>query len=275
MKYGVLALLALGVSLHADVKDTTREQKTFQMQGGERRLIVDGVNDSITVIGYSGNTVEVTVDGTWRADDNNYLADAKREVRVDMTQNGNTVKLYVDGPFRERNRGRDHSERHYDVHFEFNVKVPMDAYLELRTVNGGSVKVQGSDADYDVHNVNGGIDLKDMTGSGMVNTVNGAINVNFRQNPRKDCSFKTVNGGIDVSFQPALSANLSMKTFNGQVYSDFDVVTLPLQQATVEQQGMKKIYSRDRQMRVRAGSGGPELKFDTLNGTIRLMDHQK
>ncbi len=275
MKYGAMALLAISVSLHADVKDTKHEQRTFAMTGGERRLIVDGVNDSITVTGYSGNTVEVTVDGTWQADDDRYLADAKRDVKVDMTQSGNTVKLYVDGPFRDRNGPRNHGERHYNVHFDFNVKVPMDAYLELRTVNGGSVKVQGSDGDFDVHNVNGGIDLKDMTGSGMVNTVNGPINVSFRQNPRKDCKFKTVNGGIDVVFSSALSANLTMKTFNGQVYSDFDVVTLPLQQATVEQEGMKKIYSRDRLMRVRAGNGGPELQFDTLNGTIRLMDHQK
>ncbi len=274
MKIKMLSIVALGVSIgfgQAAVEERHRTEKSFPMTAGARRLIVDGVNDQIEVTGYNGNDVQVVVDERWRADSAEFLAEAKRDIRLDMSEQGGIVKLYVDGPFRNRNGYRNHGEQHYRVSFDFQVKVPMDAFLELRTVNGGSIKVNGSDGDFDIHNVNGGIEMRDLTGSGFVQTVNGGIKVGFRQNPRKECSFKSVNGAIDAEFQPALSADMQMKTFNGQMFTDFEVSTLPSVIPAGEVEGRKHIYRSDRFTRVRAGSGGPEFKFETLNGTIRII----
>ena len=276
LAFAAVALSVSALPAYSDVEDRQKTERTFQLGGGSRKLIVDGINDRIDVTGYNGNVVEVVVNERWRADSADYLAEAKRDVRLDMTQTGNEVKLYVDGPFRDRDRNVNyHGRQHYDVSFEFQIRVPVDAALDLRTVNGGSVNVNNSDADFDIRNVNGGIELREMGGSGSATTVNGSVRVAFKRNPTKDCTFKTVNGAIDTEFLAGLSADIETKTFNGQAYTDFDVTALPAVMPATEQHGTKNVYRTDRWTHVRAGSGGPHFKFDTLNGTIRITNRNK
>jgi hypothetical protein len=74
---------------------------------------------------------------------------------------------------------------------------------------------------------------------------------------------------VDVWFQSGLNADLKFKKLNGGIYTDFDVTALPQTVAGGTSDG-KFVYRSDRKMAGRAGKGGPELTFDTLNGSIRL-----
>ena len=147
----------------------------------------------------------------------------------------------------------------------------VNALLDLRTVNGGDVRVEKSDGDFQLRNVNGAIEMSDAGGSGSVKTVNGGIKVSFRQNPKAPCSFKTVNGEIAAYFQPNLSADFRLKTLNGDAYTDYELAALPGILPAAGQQGLRHIYRTDRQVRLRSGSGGPEHEFETLNGAIRIL----
>src|SRR4051812_38523300 len=81
--------------LHAAVVENNTTQKTFTYFGGSgRKLIIDDVNGSIDVTGYNGTQVEVTVDERWRADSSEKMQEARRDVKLDMSQQGNTVRLY-------------------------------------------------------------------------------------------------------------------------------------------------------------------------------------
>jgi len=137
---------------------------------------------------------------------------------------------------------------------------------------GGDVRVESTTGDFDVANVNGGIEMREVAGSGPVHTVNGKISVLFARNPAKNCSFKTVNGSIETSFRPGLAADVRVKTFNGQAYTDFDVIPLPALSPVSERRDGKFIYRTDRSTGLRIGNGGPEFNFDTLNGSIRIIN---
>jgi DUF4097 and DUF4098 domain-containing protein YvlB len=113
------------------------------------------------------------------------------------------------------------------VIYDFEIKVPAATMLRLATINGGEVRVDNTTGDFDVANVNGGIEMNEVAGSGPVHTVNGRISVVFSKNPTKDSSFKSVNGTIEASFRPGLSADVRVKTFNGHAYTDFDATPLP------------------------------------------------
>jgi len=67
----------------------------------------------------------------------------------------------------------------------------------ISTVNGGDLTAEGIGR-FDIRNVNGGIRMTGITGSGSVHTVNGPVTVHFARNPTEQCDFKTVNGGIDA-----------------------------------------------------------------------------
>ena len=52
--------------------------------------------------------------------------------------------------------------------------------------------------------------------------------------------------------------------------SDFEVTALPQKTQAGESKNGKFVYRSDGKAAGRAGKGGPELSFDTLNGDIRL-----
>src|SRR5262249_5033112 len=144
-------------------------------------------------------------------------ADAERDVRLDFSEQQPTVEAVV----RDRGhhvcgeRGRDDErwERvHYDVRFDFTVRVPRETRIRLCTINGGDLIVTGTEGAFDVDNVNGRIEMSAVAGSGHARTVNGPVKVSFTANPTEASSFKTVNGNVDVSFVDGLSADFSMKT---------------------------------------------------------------
>jgi hypothetical protein len=260
--------LVLGLCQAAEERNTTR--RSFAVVPTSAKLIVDTVDGHIRVTGYSGSQIEVSVEERWRGDNQEKLLEARRDIRLDMTQEGNAVRLYVDGPFRCRGNCGSNGDRGYSARFDFDVRVPVQTILDLRTVNGSRVDVDNVEGDFSVRNVNGPIRMKGLAGSGAAHTVNGGVAVAFKQNPKESVSLKTVNGEIDANFLPGLSANLRVKTFNGEVWTDFDTVPLPAVAEKGQREGSRFVYKRDREARLRVGAGGPEHSFETLNGSIQI-----
>jgi hypothetical protein len=236
-------------------------------------LEIDGMNGSIEVTGQPGGAIEVVIERTIRADSDQKMAEAKRDVRLDVSAGSRLARLYVDGPWRCKDGEVNYRGRRYygyEVRHDFRVRVPANTKLRLKTVNHGDIRIERTAGDFDVRNINGSIHMTEVEGSGHVYALNGKVQVVFRANPRSASSFGSLNGAVDVSFQPALSADLRLKTFNGSVYTDFDVTSLPPTASVAERRDGKFIYRSDRFYGVRAGAGGPELKFDAFNGNIYI-----
>ena len=251
-------------------------QRTFPLGSGARKLIVENINGTIRVTGDSGNDVRATVRERFTADTPELLATGRNEVRVEMKQEGNTVRLYLDGPFRDRREYR--RTEGYRFRHEFELQVPRDIDVELKTVNAGKpIEVTNVRGVFSVRNVNGGIEMKDVAGHGSAETVNGAVNVSFVQNPREASSFKTVNGAIEVGFQPDLSADMRLRTMHGDGWTDFDYQPLAAVAETATEKGSKgfrfTISARDKRLRI--GAGGVEHSFQTLNGSITIRKYGK
>lgn len=239
-------------------------------------LEVDNVFGSIHVTGYNGAEIQMTAEKTIKAESAERLQAAKQEVKLDTSQSADRVSLYVDGPFRcncgDGQRVHERRWRDYHVTYDFDLKVPAGTSVRLATVNGGDIEVKNVTGDFDVENVNGGIQMDEVAGSGPVHTVNGKITVAFARNPEKNCSFRTINGDIGVSFHSHLSGDVQVKTFNGNAYTDFDATALASANAAPERRNGKFVYHGNRFSSFRIGNGGPELKFDTLNGSIRIIN---
>jgi hypothetical protein len=268
--------LAGSHSDHSDrwtVRETETIEKTLNLSGPPMRLMVDNVDGYVHVTGTSGSQVRVTAHKTIRAETDADLKEAKSEVKLNMEEKPGGVSVYYDAPWRcNGESGGCHGEfRHfYNVTYDIDVAVPSAARIVVSTVNGGDVSIEKTTGDFDVRNVNGGIRMLSVAGSGDVSTVNGPISVQFTKNPPGACSFKSVNGQLDVYFQPELSADLFFKTFNGQIYSDFDVAPRALPVTEPEQKNGRFVYHSNGMRAGRAGAGGPQFSFDTLNGNVRL-----
>jgi len=253
-------------------------QKSFAMPAsGPKSLDIDNVWGSIEVSADATDKVEMTVVRTNRAESKDKLEKAKKEVTLDISQDGGALKLYVNGPFRcqcdDCRRSRD--DDGYAVKMDFQVHVPKDIDVHIKTVNEGHVRVRGTNGDFSVRNVNGDIEMDNISGSGTARTVNGPVKVSFRQNPKENSDFKTINGSVELTFARDLSADFRFKTFNGAIYSDFPVTAMPLHPMEAEHRGAKVIYRADRFTEARVNAGGPQIQIENLNGDIRILENHE
>jgi hypothetical protein len=264
-------------------QETVRKAFPITAAAAQKALEVDNVFGSIDVVATQGNEVQLVVTKRYRAESKEKLELAKKEVTLDISQDGNSVLLYVNGPFRcnsncSCNCGRwndgDDSRRRpgYVVKMDFQLQVPSSTDLKLSTVNDGHIKVQGVEGNYSVHNVNGGIEMLNIAGSGKVRTINGGVKVTFRENPRANSEYASLNGNVELYFAQNLAADFRFKTFNGGVFSDFPLSALPNRSATEERKNGKFIFRSDRYTGGRVGSGGPEIKVENFNGEIRVLE---
>jgi DUF4097 and DUF4098 domain-containing protein YvlB len=259
------------------VQKQEKIEKGFDLTAGAHKTLdVDNVTGSIEVIGTDSNQIELVVNKTIRAESQQKLEQAQKEVTLDITQQPDAVKLYVNGPFRcECNDGCGgfrHGEEGYSVKMDFQIRVPRNIDLTLKTVNSGHIQVGDVSGEYSIHNVNGTIDMTDVAGSGVARSVNGHVRITFRENPRENSDFASVNGAIELYFQHNLSGDFRFKTFNGGVYTDFPVTALPVRAVQEQHEGSKLVFRADRYTGGRIGAGGPEIKIETLNGDIRILE---
>jgi len=260
-------------------KETIR--KTFNLNAAHKALEIDNIFGSIEVTGGQGDQVQLVVNKTIYAESKDRMDAAKKEVTLDITDQPELLKLYVNGPFRcHCNNGHDgcggwHGDQGYTVKMDFQLQVPRNIEVNLKTVNSGHVHVRDVSGNFSVHNVNGGIEMTDVAGSGAAKTVNGGVKVTFRENPHEKSDFSTINGNVDLYFARGLSADFRFKTMNGAVYSDFDMTSLPAQPTKAEQRGGKFVFRTDRYTGGRIGGGGPEIRAENLNGDIRVLERHE
>ena len=257
------------------VVDRSERSERWQLPAGGGRVVVDGITGSISVRAVDGDTVTVRVREEVRGRDAAAIALARREMPVVMEQRGETVSIVVESPFRRERGGIDvdWDDVDYRVAHDFELTVPRRAAVDLRTVNAGEVELVGTDGDFEVRNVNGGIRVEDVAGSGSARTVNGEVLVSFRRNPQRDCEIASVNGDVTAELQPGLAADVRYYTMNGEGWSDFPFTVVAPEPAPAGERRNGRFRVRGRwQDGIRIGAGGPTLSFETLNGDVYLKN---
>src|SRR2546423_1633374 len=143
------------------VREQEKIEKSFSMPSGHRSLEIDNIWGSIEVIGGPSDQVQLTVNKTIRAESKDKLEKARKEVTLDITQQADSLKLYVNGPFRcqcNDCRGSRDDEGHI-VTMDFQLRVPPDIDLQLKTVTERPVVIPNANGSYLVRTVTGDIQI--------------------------------------------------------------------------------------------------------------------
>lgn len=218
---------------------------------------IKGVNGGIRAESTASKDVEIIAEKTGYRDD-------PAGVRIEVVDNGNGTTICAVYPAksgrvnecRPGNSGRMNTDNN-DVKVQFTVRVPAGVRFIGRTVNG-SVQAIHLSADVEAHTVNGKIAVS-TSATALADTVNGSIHATMGNGAWiRSRKFTTVNGSIEVDLPGNACADLDASTVHGQITTDF-----PL---TVHGRFM------DRSVRGTLGTGGHELKINTINGNITLRD---
>jgi hypothetical protein len=123
---------------------------------------------------------------------------------IETYATGNRVEVRVEHSERKDGRGID---------VEFNVKVPADAIVDLRTVSG-DIRVTNVKGEVRVQSVNGNLALEGTARLAAVKTVSGGITI-INGGADAPLSLSTVNG--DLLIQTLTTRALDVNTINGDV----------------------------------------------------------
>ncbi len=196
-----------------------------------------------------------------------------KPVGVDIDEENNTISITSPVNLGEAN---------------ITVQVPAATSVSLRAVNGGQVLVEGVNGSIEVNNVNGSIRLTDVGGAVIAHAMNGGVVASLRQLAAgKPMSFTSFNGNVDVTLPASAKANLKLRSDRGDVYTDFEVKTLPPPAA---QPGTRTDDARsrrrdpgdddkdkakyridvDRSIYGSINGGGADIELRTFNGDVFL-----
>ena len=269
-------LFAAAAQARWSVKEDQKLEETFTFTNATANLVVvDNINGSIEVVGHDGDEVRMIAHERFRARSQSDMERAREEAGLAIEAEGDALYLIVDGPFRRRDGGIDwRDDLGYDLYYDFELRVPRQTRLKLRTVNHGDIEVEGVEGEFDVSNVNGTIDMEQVAGHGRIHTVNGGIDVSFTRRPEGACDFKTINGNVDIDFPDDLAADLRFKTFNGDVYTEFDYTPVALERPEPKRRGSRRVW-KSLGSGARIGGGGPEMSFETLNGNVYIRNSDR
>jgi hypothetical protein len=220
------------------------------------------LHGSITVRGYSGHEVLVdTKEGTAGESEKTHeglyrIGGAGSDVTIESENNKVTIS----------SRGGHHSD--------LTVQTPVNTSLNVKTLEGGQITVEGISGEIEAQDLNGAVTIRNASGSVVASSLNGAVTVTMASvKSGSPMSFTSLNGNIDVTLPASVAADFSMKTNHGDIYSDFDVKLKPPSKPVVEQSDEKKGQFKVHTDGAVVGSvngGGPEYRFSTLNGNIYI-----
>ena len=153
-------------------------------------VIVKNITGSMRVTGHDRDRVELHATETVRGDLQADIDRARAELGLRTESEPGRVAFRVrrlgtngeaieDGDCDCRNRWNED----YTVEYDIELRVPRGATLDLATVTDGDVTTEGVSGDFTVANVNGGVRLTGLVGSGSVHTVNGDVEATFERAP--------------------------------------------------------------------------------------------
>jgi hypothetical protein len=250
--------------------DADRVTVPFRDPSKPGTLHVDLINGSVTVRGYDGKDAVIESTGKGRDRVRRHAHDVPPGMhRIDNAGSG--LDVVEDNNVISIKGGIMNSA-------DIVIQVPRQTSLNLKSINGGKIRVENISGEVDAENLNGGIEVTNASGAVVAHSQNGKITASLSQvAANKSMSFVTMNGTVDVTLPADVKANLRMKTENGEIWSDFDIKLDQTARAPVvddqRKSGGRYRVRLDKSMYGSINGGGPELIMQTFNGSILI--HKK
>ena len=249
---GVAALLGVAAA-GAAFADTAEERfdRTYPFSAGQL-LALSNTNGDVYVEPWDRD--EVRVRAVKRVKTRGSSADAAlEELRIEVDVDSRGIEIETVNPSWRRIMGWSG----VSASVEYEIQLPREADLEVRTVNG-EIEVSGLAGEIRLRSTNGGIAVLDSAGSVSAATTNGGIKVELQEVSSEGMEFETTNGGIKVDLPSTVRASVYARTTNGSIDTDFAVAV----RGTVRRNRLEGDIN----------GGGPEIDLRTTNGSIRLRE---
>ena len=255
-RHRIVALLLLLLIIPSALSAYRLKQewtKSFAL-GEPAEFELRNVNGAIEVTVWERSEISVTAEIQIKAPSKSKANELYEKLKFKVDAGGDRVSIEADLP-RIRQVGFGLGD-HTSIRIRYDVKVPRQTSLKLKTTNG-CIEARGVRGAFDLESVNGGVDLWSAGGQGRLKTVNGSITCHLDEfSSGGDLELKTTNGGVELHLPEKAGGDLDAKTVNGRVRLDFAL------------EG--EIRVKRSRISGQLGDGGGSINLRATNGNISV-----
>jgi DUF4097 and DUF4098 domain-containing protein YvlB len=239
--------IALTSMENGRTKATREWTKSFTVSGPDVRFELANVSGKIDVSAVDGDAIGVTAIITARGVSDEDANETLKRIEIGEIVDQSRVRLETKVPREIRGKG---------VAVEYVVTVPRRASVQIDNVNG-EVFLVGIGGDVKAETTNGAIKAKGLGSSVIASVTNGGIDIHMDSLGENGVTLESTNGSIKLALPEQAKATLAAKVVNGSI----KVADLPFE---------KSGETTRRRLTGQINGGGPELKVETVNGSITV-----
>ncbi|UFH54012.1 hypothetical protein [Spirosoma sp. KNUC1025] len=148
----------------------------------------------------------------------------------------------------------------------YTIKLPRKVAILYQETNwhGSKITISNMDGDLEIRTNNSAIDLNNVMGPVVANTINGEVNIVYSGlSQEKPTAISTINGPIDITLPANAKANLKLSSIQGEMYTDFDLGVKNTKDGMAKVGGGRNIDGS-------TNGGGVEIQLKTINSNIYI-----
>ncbi|MCJ8318272.1 MAG: hypothetical protein MJK12_01475 [Colwellia sp.] len=231
---------------------------------------------SITVVGYKGDTIEISAKtSTFSGKDKDL-----KKVKHKMNKNNSSRSTKGLKSVKSQSMRLEIEEKNNEVeiisevsnqHVDLVIKVPQRSSVEVELYKGGDINIDGVNGGLELESYEGMIIAKNISGPIVAETVRTDIVVSFSAFAKTSPSSLTSHmGNVDITLAKKVAANVSVQTYQGEIFSGLDNDFVLVDEIKKSKKGQKQKIVLGGIMQAKVNGGGQELSLISYSGNLYI-----
>ncbi len=231
---------------------------------------------SITLVGYKGDTIEISVKTSTFSGKNKGLKKMKPAINNNSaprsTEGLKSVKNHsMRLEIEEKNNIVEINSEVANQHVDLVIKVPQRSSIEVELYQGGDINIDGISGSLELEAYQGMIIAKNVSGPIVAETARTDIVVSFSDFAKASPSSLTSHmGNVDVTLAKKVSANVNVQTYQGEVFSGLDKDFVAVDEIKKNKKGKKRKIVLGGIMQAKVNGGGQALSLVSYSGNLYI-----
>lgn len=276
----VLLPLTLAAMLAGSIQLANAAEKKYSLPlsnpGEPVSIDIEVYRGSITIVGYKGDTIEIS------AKTSTFLGKDKGLKKMKPPINKNNSKRSTEGlksvkrqgmrlEIEEKNNEIEINSEVSNQHVDLVIKVPQRSSVDLELYKGGDINVDGIKGGLELEAYEGMIIAKNISGPIVAETARTDIIVSFSDFSETSPSSLTSHmGNVDITLAKKVSANVNVQTYQGEVFSGLDKDFVVIDEIKKNKKGKKQKVVLGGIMQAKVNGGGQALSLISYGGNLYI-----
>jgi hypothetical protein len=231
---------------------------------------------SITLVGYKGDTIEISAKTSVFAGKDKDLKKVKAKINQSTSSRSTeglksvksqSMRLEIE----ERNNEVEISSEVSNQHVDLVIKVPQRSSIDVELYKGGDINVDGVSGGLELEAYQGMIIAKNISGPIVAETARTDIVVSFTDFAKTSPSSLTSHmGNVDITLAKKVAANVNVQTYQGEIFSGLDKDFVVVDEIKKNKKGKKQKVVLGGIMQAKVNGGGQVLSLTSYSGNLYI-----